>query len=139
GMFGFGLALALPFTFLAFYPKYLSVIPKSGIWLKKLKVSLGFIELALAFKFLSNADLVEGWGILKREIFIVIWVIIFLILSFYLFKTQFNKVNFRNIFGWLFLIFSLYLSSGLISSKNVRLLSGILPPEFYSVESKTNG
>ena len=139
GMFGFGLALALPFTFLAFYPKYLSVIPKSGIWLKKLKVSLGFIELALAFKFLSNADLVEGWGILKREIFIVIWVIIFLILSFYLFKTQFNKVNFRNIFGWLFLIFSLYLGSGLISSKNVRLLSGILPPEFYSVESKTNG
>ena len=138
GMFGFGLALALPFTFLAFYPKYLSVIPKSGIWLKKLKVSLGFIELALAFKFLSNADLVEGWGILKREIFIVIWVIIFLILSFYLFK-KFNKVNFRNIFGWLFLIFSLYLGSGLISSKNVRLLSGILPPEFYSVESKTNG
>ena len=78
GMFGFGVALAFPFTLLAFYPKYLSLIPKSGIWLKKLKVSLGFIELALAFKFLSNADLVEGWGILKREIFILIWVVIFL-------------------------------------------------------------
>jgi thiol:disulfide interchange protein DsbD len=138
GMFGFGLALALPFTFLAFYPKYLSVIPKSGIWLKKLKVSLGFIELALAFKFLSNADLVEGWGILKREIFIIIWVVIFLMLSFYLFKTQANKINFKNIFGWFFLIFSLYLSSGLISSKNVRFLSGILPPEFYSIETKIN-
>ena len=138
GMFGFGLALALPFTFLAFYPKYLSVIPKSGIWLKKLKVSLGFIELALAFKFLSNADLVEGWGILKREIFIVIWVVIFLMLSFYLFKSQTNKINLKNIFGWISLFFSLYLSSGLISSKNVRFLSGILPPEFYSIENKAN-
>ena len=138
GMFGFGLALALPFTFLAFYPKYLSVIPKSGIWLKKLKVSLGFIELALAFKFLSNADLVEGWGILKREIFIIIWVVIFLMLSFYLFKNQANKINFKNIFAWFFLIFSLYLTSGLISSKNVRFLSGILPPEFYSIETKIN-
>ena len=107
GMFGFGLALALPFTFLAFYPKYLSVIPKSGIWLKKLKVSLGFIELALAFKFLSNADLVEGWGILKRETFIIIWVIIFLLLSVYLFKSQAKKINLKNIFGWIFLIFSM--------------------------------
>ncbi|MBT6735569.1 MAG: hypothetical protein HOA77_00680 [Cryomorphaceae bacterium] len=138
GMFGFGLALALPFTFLAFYPKYLSVIPKSGIWLKKLKVSLGFIELALAFKFLSNADLVEGWGILKRETFIIIWVIIFLLLSVYLFKSQAKKINLKNIFGWIFLIFSMYLSSGLISSKNVRFLSGILPPEFYSIENKAN-
>ena len=138
GMFGFGLALALPFTFLAFYPKYLSVIPKSGIWLKKLKVSLGFIELALAFKFLSNADLVEGWGILKREIFIIIWVVIFIMLSFYLFRSQANKLNYKNIFGWMFLFFSLYLSSGLIDSKNVRFLSGILPPEFYSIESKSN-
>ena len=138
GMFGFGLALALPFTFLAFYPKYLSVIPKSGIWLKKLKVSLGFIELALAFKFLSNADLVEGWGILKREVFIVVWIVIFLSLSFYLFKSQTNKINLKNNFGWVFLFFSFYLSSGLISSKNVRFLSGILPPEFYSIENKAN-
>ena len=69
GMFGFGVALALPFTLLAFLSKYLSLIPKSGIW-QELKVCLGFIELALAFKFLSNADLVEGWGILKRETFI---------------------------------------------------------------------
>ena len=138
GMFGFGVALALPFTLLAFYPKYLSLIPKSGIWLKKLKVCLGFIELALAFKFLSNADLVEGWGILKRETFILIWVIIFLSMSLYLFGSYFGKLkfNYKSISGWLFLLFSIFLLSGLYDSKNVRLLSGILPPEFYSIEEK---
>jgi thiol:disulfide interchange protein DsbD len=94
--------------------------------------------LALAFKFLSNADLVEGWGILKREVFIAVWIVIFLSLSFYLFKSQANKINYKNIFGWIFLFFSLYLSSGLINSKNVRFLSGILPPEFYSIESKSS-
>ncbi len=138
GMFGFGVALALPFTLLAFYPKYLSLIPKSGIWLKNLKVCLGFIELALAFKFLSNADLVEGWGILKRETFIIIWVIIFLSMSLYLFGSYFDKLkfNYKSISGWLFLLFSIFLLSGLYDSKNVRLLSGILPPEFYSIEEK---
>ena len=140
GMFGFGVALALPFALLAFYPKYLSLIPKSGIWLKKLKVCLGFIELALAFKFLSNADLVEGWGILKRETFITIWVIIFLSMSLYLFGFNFGrpKFNYKSISGWVFLLFSFFLLTGLYDSKNVRLLSGILPPEFYSVEEKQN-
>ncbi len=140
GMFGFGVALAFPFTLLAFYPKYLSLIPKSGIWLKKLKVCLGFIELALAFKFLSNADLVEGWGILKRETFIFIWVVIFLSMSLYLFGLSFGrlKFNYKSISGWVFLLFSFFLLSGLYDSKNVRLLSGILPPEFYSVEEKQN-
>ena len=140
GMFGFGVALAFPFTLLAFYPKYLSLIPKSGIWLKKLKVCLGFIELALAFKFLSNADLVEGWGILKREIFILIWVVIFLSMSLYLFGSYFGrlKFNYKSISGWVFLLFSFFLLSGIYDSKNVRLLSGILPPEFYSVEEKQN-
>ena len=138
GMFGFGVALALPFTLLAFYPKYLSLIPKSGIWLKKLKICLGFIELALAFKFLSNADLVEGWGILKRETFILIWFVIFLSMSLYLFGSNFGKLKFnhKNISGWVFLLFSIFLLSGLYDSKNVRLLSGILPPEFYSIEEK---
>ena len=140
GMFGFGVALAFPFTLLAFYPKYLSLIPKSGIWLKKLKVCLGFIELALAFKFLSNADLVEGWGILKRETFIFIWVVIFLSMSLYLFGFSYGrlKFNYKSISGWVFLLFSFFLLSGLYDSKNVRLLSGILPPEFYSVEEKQN-
>ena len=140
GMFGFGVALAFPFTLLAFYPKYLSLIPKSGIWLKRLKVCLGFIELALAFKFLSNADLVEGWGILKRETFIFIWVVIFLSMSLYLFGFSYGrlKFNYKSISGWVFLLFSFFLLSGLYDSKNVRLLSGILPPEFYSVEEKQN-
>ena len=140
GMLGFGFALALPFTFLAFYPKYLSLIPKSGIWLKKLKVSLGFIELALAFKFLSNADLVEGWGILKREVFLIIWILIFLTMSMYLFGSYFGKLkfNFKSLSGWFFMFFSFYLISGLYDSKNVRFLSGILPPEFYSIEEKAN-
>ena len=140
GMFGFGVALAFPFTLLAFYPKYLSLIPKSGIWLKKLKVSLGFIELALAFKFLSNADLVEGWGILKRETFIFTWVVIFLSMSLYLFGFSYGrlKFNYKSISGWVFLLFSFFLLSGLYDSKNVRLLSGILPPEFYSIEEKQN-
>ncbi len=140
GMLGFGFALALPFTFLAFYPKYLSLIPKSGIWLKKLKVSLGFIELALAFKFLSNADLVEGWGILKREVFLIIWILIFLTMSMYLFGSYFGKLkfNFKSLSGWFFLLFSFYLISGLYDSRNVRFLSGILPPEFYSIEEKVN-
>ena len=140
GMLGFGTALALPFTFLAFYPKYLAIIPKSGMWLKKLKVSLGFIELALAFKFLSNADLVEGWGLLKREVFIVIWILIFFFMSLYLFGINLKtiKINFKSLFGWLFLLFSVYLISGLYNSNNVRFLSGILPPEFYSVSKKDN-
>jgi thiol:disulfide interchange protein DsbD len=140
GMLGFGFALALPFTFLAFYPKYLSLIPKSGLWLKKLKVSLGFIELALAFKFLSNADLVEGWGILKREVFLIIWILIFLTMSLYLFGSYFGKLkfNFKSLSGWFFMLFSFYLISGLFDSKNVRFLSGILPPEFYSIEEKVN-
>ena len=140
GMLGFGFALALPFTFLAFYPKYLSLIPKSGLWLKKLKVSLGFIELALAFKFLSNADLVEGWGVLKREVFLIIWILIFLTMSLYLFGSYFGKLkfNFKSLSGWFFMLFSFYLISGLYDSKNVRFLSGILPPEFYSIEEKVN-
>ena len=140
GMLGFGFALALPFTFLAFYPKYLSLIPKSGIRLKKLKVSLGFIELALAFKFLSNADLVEGWGILKREVFLIIWILIFLTMSMYLFGSYFGKLkfNFKSLSGWFFMFFSFYLISGLYDSRNVRFLSGILPPEFYSIEEKVN-
>ena len=75
GMAGFGLALALPFALFALFPNWLNALPKSGGWLTTVKVVLGFVELALAFKFLSNADLVMHWGILKREIFFAIWII----------------------------------------------------------------
>ena len=75
GMSGFGLALALPFTLFAMFPKWLNQLPKSGGWLNTVKVVLGFIEIALALKFLSNADLVEHWGLLKREVFIGLWIV----------------------------------------------------------------
>src|SRR6185436_12906653 len=84
GMTGFAVALALPFALFAMFPGWLNSLPKSGGWLNTVKVSLGFIELALAFKFLSNVDLAYHWNFLKREIFIVIWIIIFTLMGFYL-------------------------------------------------------
>ena len=85
GMTGFGLALALPFGLFALFPNLLQSLPKSGGWMNTLKVVLGFIELALAIKFLSNADLVAHWGILKREVFIGLWILIFVAMIAYLF------------------------------------------------------
>ncbi|HSN10385.1 MAG TPA: cytochrome c biogenesis protein CcdA [Hanamia sp.] len=84
GMFGFSLALALPFALFAFFPGKLNVLGKAGGWLNAVKVTLGFLELALALKFLSNADLSKGWRILDREVFISLWVVIFALLGFYL-------------------------------------------------------
>lgn len=84
GMFGFSIALALPFAFFAFFPGKMNMLGKAGGWLNAVKVSLGFLELALALKFLSNADLAMGWRILDREIFIAFWVVIFILLGFYL-------------------------------------------------------
>ena len=81
GMLGFGVALAIPFTLLAFFPNIINKLPKSGSWTNTIKVILGFVELALAFKFLSNVDLIEEWGLLKREVFIAIWVLISIALS----------------------------------------------------------
>src|SRR6185312_1155609 len=84
GMFGFSLALALPFALFAFFPQKLNVLGKAGGWLNAVKVTLGFLELALALKFLSNADLSQGWRILDREVFISLWIVIFVLLGFYL-------------------------------------------------------
>jgi thiol:disulfide interchange protein DsbD len=84
GMFGFSLALALPFAFFAFFPGKLNVLGKAGGWLNAVKVTLGFLELALALKFLSNADLSQGWRILDREIFLSLWIVIFILLGIYL-------------------------------------------------------
>ncbi|NLZ96160.1 MAG: DUF255 domain-containing protein [Bacteroidales bacterium] len=84
GMFGFALALAIPFSFFAIFPSFLESMPKSGGWLNSVKVVLGFLELALALKFLSVADLAYGWGILDRETFLVLWIVIFAMLGFYL-------------------------------------------------------
>lgn len=84
GMFGFSLALAIPFALFALFPSWLKQLPKSGGWLNSVKVVLGFLELALAFKFLSVADLAYGWHILDREVFLVLWIVIFALLGVYL-------------------------------------------------------
>lgn len=84
GMFGFALALAIPFGFFAVFPNMLQNMPKSGGWLNSVKVVLGFLELALALKFLSVADLAYGWRLLDREVFLVLWIVIFALLGFYL-------------------------------------------------------
>ena len=146
GMGGFGLALALPFAIFAMFPNLLNSLPKSGGWLNTVKVVLGFVEVALAFKFLSNADLVEHWGLLKREIFFGIWIICALGMALYLFgfirfphdgpKRKIPKGNI--LVGVLSIVFLVYLLPGLTNTKyaNLKLLSGFPPPLFYSVYDK---
>ena len=144
GMLGFGISLALPFAILALFPNMIKNLPKSGIWMKKFKITLGFIELALALKFLSNADLVSGWGLLKREVFIFIWLVLSLLLSMYLlglFKSRGEKkFNVEKMFGVISLIFSIYLLNGLLNKDNkLKFVSGFTPPVFYSLFSNDNG
>ncbi len=140
GMTGFGAALALPFALFALFPNLLKSLPKSGGWLTTVKVLLGFVELALAFKFLSNADLVAHWGILKREVFIGIWMVIFLLMALYFFgfirfphdgkkKFSFPKVS----FAVLVVAFVIYLGTGLTKNSHLKLLAGFPPPTFYSL------
>ena len=146
GMGGFGLALALPFALFALFPNWLNSLPKSGGWLNTVKVVLGFLELGLAFKFLSNADLVEHWGVLKREVFIGIWMVIGIAMALYLFgkikfphESPLQKLNKgRVLVGVLTSAFVIYLIPGLTntSSANLKLLSGFPPPLFYSIYDK---
>ena len=84
GMFGFALALALPFTLFALFPAWLKSVPKSGNWMNCIKVCLGFVELAFSLKFLSVADLAYGWHILDREVFLSLWIVLFALLGAYL-------------------------------------------------------
>jgi len=146
GFAGFGLALGLPFGLFAAFPSMMNSLPKSGGWLNTVKVVLGFIELALAFKFLSNADLVKQWGVLKIEPFLVIWIIIFAAMALYLFgKIKFphdsplNKIPVPRLsLGILSLAFAVYLASGFRTSERtgsyqpLSLLSGLAPPVCYS-------
>ncbi len=143
GMAGFGLALALPFALFALFPHWLQSLPKSGGWLTTVKIVLGFFELALAFKFLSNADLVQHWGLLKREIFIGIWVMVGLMLTLYLFgkiKLPHDTIpakisKGRWSLGLLSLLFTCYLIPGLTHTPAARLslISGFPPPLYYSI------
>jgi|TARA_B110000908_G_scaffold134213_1_gene158603 thiol:disulfide interchange protein len=143
GMTGFGLALALPFGLFALFPNLLNALPKSGGWLNTTKVILGFLELAFAFKFLSNSDLVGHWDLLKREVFIGLWIVIFSGLALYLFgKIKFphdspiKKLSFFRVsFGVLVFAFVIYLIPGTFKNPtwNLNALSGFPPPQFYSV------
>jgi thiol:disulfide interchange protein DsbD len=149
GMGGFGLALALPFAVFALFPGWLSRLPKSGGWLTSVKIVLGFIELALALKFFSNADLVEHWGILKREVFFALWILIGAGLSLYLLGLiRFSHDGPRQRPGWfritlaiLVAAFVAYLIPGLTNtpSANRALISGFPPPLSYSVYGKNAG
>ncbi|SRR5579871_208756 len=143
GMAGFGFGLALPFALFAMFPGWLHSLPKSGGWLNSVKVVLGFLELAMAIKFLSNADLVEQWGIIKRELFIGFWIIAGALIILYLAgKIKFPhdspikkfskpRIAFIIIFG----IFTLYLIPGITNTSfaNLRLISGFPPPLCYSL------
>lgn len=148
GLAGFGLALALPFALFAIFPHWLQSLPKSGGWLDTVKKVLAFIELALALKFLSNADLVMHWGLMKREVFIVLWIIISLCLTLYLFGVLRLPHDYkgmkiskgRKFVGVIALLFTFYLTPGVTSSEyaNLRLLSGFPPPLSYSIYGKDN-
>lgn len=142
---GFGVALGLPFALFAMFPNWLKKVPKSGGWMTDIKVVLGFVELALAVKFLANADNVKQWGILKREVFIAIWIIIGICTVLYLLgffkkkslgiKTKFTPV--RIFFIAVFAAFTIYLIPGLFNTPAARLklISGFPPPVCYSIYS----
>ncbi|WP_162054995.1 protein-disulfide reductase DsbD family protein [Pontibacter pamirensis] len=136
GMFGFSLAFALPFTLFAVFPSWLSGLPKSGGWLNSVKVVLGFIELALALKFLSVADQVYHWGILDREVYLALWIIIFSLMGFYLLgKLKFSHdselkyISVPRLFlAIVTFAFVIYLVPGMFGAP-LKALAGYLPPQ----------
>jgi len=139
GMFGFSLALALPFTLFAAFPGWLNSLPKSGGWLNSVKVFLGFLEMALAFKFLSNADLVLQLHWLEREAFLSIWIAIFGTLTFYLFgkiqlphDSPISNISVGRLgLGVVVLAFTIYLIPGIWGAP-LKMISGFPPPMHYS-------
>ena len=139
GMFGFSLALAIPFALFAAFPGWMNALPKSGGWLNTVKVFLGFLELALAFKFLSNADLVVQGHFLERELFLAIWIGLFAVLTIYLFgfirlphDSPTEKLSvFRTLLASTCLVFVIYLIPGMWGAP-LKLISGFPPPLSYS-------
>jgi thiol:disulfide interchange protein len=140
---GFGIALGLPFGLFAFFPSLMKKLPKSGGWLEDFKVSLGFLEVALAIKFVSNADLVQQWGILKRETFFALWIVVGVMWSLYLFgKFKFKpgqgsqKLSGTKLFfGAAIAVFTLRLIPGVLPPSEFNkfaFLSGFPPPSSYS-------
>lgn len=145
-MLGFSTGLALPFGLFAAFPAWLNTLPKSGSWMNSVKVVLGFLELALAFKFLSVADMTNGWGILKYELFMGIWIVVFIAMALYLFgfikfphDSPIKKLSATRIgFGALIVGLVIYLASGFrVNEKTgdynaLALMSGLAPPAHYN-------
>lgn len=135
GMFGFAVALAIPFTLFAIFPSWLKSLPKSGSWLNSVKVVLGFIVLAVSFKFLSVADLAAGWGLLNRDLFLSIWIVLFAMLGFYLlgkikFKGDSDLAHVSVTRAFLAIAsftFAIYMVPGLWGAP-LKPLSSIVPP-----------
>ena len=145
-MAGFGLALGLPFALFALFPNWLSSLPRSGGWMNTVKIVFGFLELALAIKFLSNADLVKHWGLLKREVFFGLWIVVGIALVLYLlgilkFEHDLPPKKLgkpRIAIALLFLAFTIYLIPGVTNTRyaNRALVSGFPPPLTYSIYGK---
>ena len=139
GMLGFSTALSLPFGLFAAFPGWLNSLPKSGGWLNSVKVTLGFLELALAFKFASNADLVVQAHILTREVFLAIWIVIFGLMGIYLMggfrmahDSELKHLSVTRLFFAIFtLCFTVYLIPGMWGAP-LKLISGFPPPDFYA-------
>ncbi|MEC3880018.1 protein-disulfide reductase DsbD family protein [Parapedobacter sp. 10938] len=135
GMFGFSLALALVFTVFAIFPSWMTSLPKSGGWLNSVKVVLGFLEIALALKFLSTADLVYHWGILDREVFLVLWIVIASFIGLYLLgkiklshDSDLPHISIVRLFlSGGFFAFALYMVPGLWGAP-LKVISGLVPP-----------
>ena len=148
GMLGFAVALALPFTMFAAFPSWLKTLPRSGGWMTTVKVVLGFLELALALKFLSLVDLTQHWGILKYEVFMALWILIFGLMGLYLFgafrfphdSPKGSPISMgRKGFGLASLLFSAYLCLGLTTDKELgtynalSVMSGLAPSTQYAI------
>jgi thiol:disulfide interchange protein len=145
-MFGFSLALALPFGLFAAFPAWLNSLPKSGSWMNSVKVVLGFLELALALKFLSVADMTNHWGFLRYELFMGLWILVFFAIALYLFgyikfphDSPLKKLSASRIaFGTLAAATCIYLATGFMTNKETKnykalsLMSGLAPPANYN-------
>ena len=139
GMFAFGLALALPFVLFSIFPAWLNSMPNSGGWLNVVKVFLGFVEIAFAFKFLSTADTTMQWHLLEREVFLAIWIAVFGTLTFYMFgkirlphDSPVEKLSVgRSMMGTFVLAFTIYLIPGLWGAP-LKIVNAFLPPDFYA-------
>lgn len=145
-MFGFALALAIPFGLFAAFPSWLNSLPRSGSWMNSVKVVLGFLEVALAFKFLSVADMTQNWGFLRYEPFLIVWILVALGLTLYLFgflkfphDSPIKKLSkLRIAFASISLITFIYLCAGFMMNKEtglykgLNLFSGLLPPTGYN-------